>query len=102
VKAVRARLSLVSGAQKRRIQDDIANMILVVGPAIRSREDEILVPFESDASRCDKKDCHVILDSIGLRKHSLDSLRLAYCGLSNSIPGCCRPVSCCDDEQAKE
>ena len=47
VEAVRARLSLDGGALKRRIQDHIAKMILVVGPAIRSREDEILIAIET-------------------------------------------------------
>jgi hypothetical protein len=47
VEAVRARLSLDAGTFERRIQDHIAKMILVVGTAIRSREDEILIAIES-------------------------------------------------------
>jgi len=46
VETVRARLSLDPGALKRRIQDPIAKMILVVRAAIRSREDEILIAIE--------------------------------------------------------
>jgi len=46
VEPVPARLSLDACALKRRIQD-IAKMILFVGPAIRSREDEILIAIEN-------------------------------------------------------
>jgi len=47
VEAVRARLSLDDDALKRRIQDHIAKTTLVAGPAIRSREDEILIAMET-------------------------------------------------------
>jgi len=47
VEAVRARLSLDAGALNRRVQHHIAKMILVVGAAIRSREDGILIAIET-------------------------------------------------------
>lgn len=46
VEAVRARLTLDAGTFERRIQDNITKMVLVVRPAIRSCEDEILITIE--------------------------------------------------------